>query len=62
MGSKFPPLYGENEQIYVKEAKKAFDTFVTEYNKGNEEKAISALEYAQKCFEDLHNVLTKEAK
>lgn len=57
MGIKCPPIYGENVEPYVKEGKIALETALVEYNKGNKEKAISAVEYAKKCVDDLLKVL-----
>lgn len=53
MGIKFPPLYGENVNAYVKEAIKALETAREEYKSGSKAKAASAVKYAQKCVDDL---------
>ena len=60
MGSKLPPLYGENVNAYVKEAKKAIDAAKEAYDGNNTEKALSALEYAEKCIVDLRTVFEKD--
>ena len=60
MGSWCPPLYGENVNAYAKEAKKAIDAFKEAYDAGHTEKALSALEYAEKCMADLRTVIAKD--
>jgi hypothetical protein len=60
MGIKAPPIYGENVNAYTKEAKKAIDAFKEAYDTEHTEKALSALEYAEKCMADLRTVIAKD--
>ncbi len=62
MGAICPPLYGENQAFYAKEAVKAVETAKTAIKEGNKDKALSAIEYAEKCTKDLVSILNKEAE
>lgn len=60
MGVKAPPLYGENEKAYAKEALKAVEAAKAAIAEGHKEKALSAIEYAIRCNTDLLTVIEKE--